>query len=276
MEGYTYEIHNHIDIERPVTFDIHSLEKRQISYPNWHENIEILCIVSGEAEITLDSLVFRASKDDIIVINSDSFHTIHPVKDSVSYYCLIIDKDYCKIMGFDILNNHINEKIQDNTILSIFYDIDKERQNKEAYYESAVKYLVCSILVKLYRSYCAFGNNINKKSGKSETVKNICKYINANYTNSIRIEDIAQEVSMSKYYLCRIFKETMGVTITEYINFKRCKKAKRLLIGNNMSVSSIAELCGFENMSYFSKIYKKYMNVLPSQQKKAEEIWANR
>ncbi len=268
MEKSFHEIHNHINKEHPITFHIDSVKGNIFSRPNWHENIEILCMIEGNATVRVDSASMNVTVGDIIVVNCNSVHTIRGHGAGAKYYCLIIDNDYCKALGFDTDNNYLNSKIYDMEIAEMFRGIAAELYGKEKYYEAAVKQLVCRMLVKMYRLYYNPLGHINDNAGKSEIVKKACKYINSNYTHSITIDEIAEAVNVSKYYLCRIFKEFTDLTMIEYINFRRCRKASMLLDSSDTSISDIAEICGFENMSYFSKIYKKYMNILPSQQKK--------
>lgn len=272
MQKAIYEMHEDINDKLPVIFHISSLDESTTCYPNWHENIEILCVIDGKAEVTVDSVRFQAHKDDIVVINSDSFHIVRAIDGPVNYYCLIIDREFCKSLGFDTTTDYLKEKIFDLGLTSLFSELAAEIKNKEEHYEAAVKYMVCEMLVKMYRSYCVAADNAYENSGKSELVKKASKYISKNCSRSVSIDEVADAVNVSKYYLCRIFKEVMGITMVEYVNFRRCKKANRLLSIGNMSISDVAEACGFDNMSYFSKIYKKYMNILPSEQKKIGKV----
>ncbi|MBQ6998458.1 MAG: helix-turn-helix transcriptional regulator [Clostridia bacterium] len=272
MQKHIHEMHEDISEKFPIIFHTTVLNESATCYPNWHENIEILCVTGGEVEVTVDSVNFKAAKNDTVVINSDSFHIVRAINGVASYYCLIIDKEFCKSFGFDTTSDFLREKISDTDILMIFKKIAEEIENKNNYYESAVKYLVCELLVKMYREYYVSAEVSSYNSGKSEIVKRAAKYIGKNYARNLNIGEIADAVNVSKYYLCRIFKEVVGITMIEYANFTRCKKANRLISAGNMSISDIAEKCGFENMSYFSKIYKKYMNILPSEQRKIRKV----
>ncbi|MEG2570295.1 MAG: AraC family transcriptional regulator, partial [Clostridia bacterium] len=92
-------------------------------------------------------------------------------------------------------------------------------------------------------------------------------YINKNFAHALTIEDISASVGFSKYYLCRMFKELTGQTVFEYLNFVRCVRAKLLLGTGEYNVSQVAELCGFSNLSYFTKQYKRNVGTLPSKEK---------
>ena len=83
------------------------------------------------------------------------------------------------------------------------------------------------------------------------------KYINSNYFNDITLDNICEKVHMSKYYFCRKFKELMGMTVMEYLLNTRIAAAKRLLASTNMTISEIAENCGFSSISFFCQVFKQ-------------------
>lgn len=78
------------------------------------------------------------------------------------------------------------------------------------------------------------------------------------------LNELAVEVELSKNFLCTAFKEILGVTIFSYIHEKRIEKAKTMLIETQSSIEEIAHHCGFENMSYFYRMFKRYTGVSPS------------
>lgn len=268
MRNPVYEMHENINEKYPVIYHINSFEEQFGCCPNWHDNIEILCMIYGKCEVNLDSAIFQVGVGDIVVVNSGCVHTLRAVGGPAAYHCIIVDKDFCQFLGFDTNVQHITEKIHDDRINKIFDNIESEVNRKEQYYLAAVKYLVGEMIVRLYRNHSMPDGHVYENSPKSIIVKKAAVFIDNNCTRCISIDSIAEAVNVSKYYLCRIFKEVMGITMVEFINFRRCKKAYRMLGRNDMSISEVAEACGFENMSYFSKIYKKYMNILPSEQKK--------
>ena len=80
-------------------------------------------------------------------------------------------------------------------------------------------------------------------------------------------EDIANAVGLSMYHFSREFKKASGYSVMQYVNMIRCEHAQQLLISGKYKIKEVALLCGFDNYSYFSNIYKSYMGVLPSEQK---------
>lgn len=93
------------------------------------------------------------------------------------------------------------------------------------------------------------------------------KYIDMHYEENIMVTDIAKEVGASASYLSRIFKETTGQTIIFTLNQKKIEKAKEYLHHTDMKIYEIAQELGFENITYFSHFFKKYVGVSPKDYK---------
>lgn len=90
------------------------------------------------------------------------------------------------------------------------------------------------------------------------------EYINQNIFSPLQIEHICTHLHMSKYYFCRKFKETVGMTVMEYILHTRIVHVKILLADERMSVSQISDACGFSSLSYFSRVFKQETGMTPT------------
>lgn len=88
-------------------------------------------------------------------------------------------------------------------------------------------------------------------------ISEVVRYLNANYGQAIRIQDLSERFFISPYYLSRIFKEVTGFTLIDYLNLTRVKEAQRLLRETSLSITEIAASVGFENFSHFGKMFKK-------------------
>ncbi|MEA4889619.1 MAG: AraC family transcriptional regulator [Clostridiaceae bacterium] len=104
--------------------------------------------------------------------------------------------------------------------------------------------------------------NLNRSGNYAEKA---LTYLHNNYHKDISIQDIADELKISRYHLCRVFKETQNITLIEYLSELRMARAKELLETSNMNVNDIAEMVGFNNTAYFNKRFKQAYGVTPSQ-----------
>lgn len=103
-------------------------------------------------------------------------------------------------------------------------------------------------------------------------ITNVINYIDEVIFNDISVRDIATVFSYSEKYMGRLFKNETGVTIKEYINKNRVKKASALIKETLMSMSEISSRCGFNNVTYFNRIFKKYYNVSPLEYRKIHNL----
>ena len=86
-------------------------------------------------------------------------------------------------------------------------------------------------------------------------------YINEHITEDISIDKISERCYISKYHLCRLFKEKIGLTIMEYVLQTRIVMAMELLQKEDTSIAEIAIRCGFSSPSYFSRVFKKQIGI---------------
>ena len=93
-------------------------------------------------------------------------------------------------------------------------------------------------------------------------------FIAEHYQHDISIQDIADELGISRYHLCRVFKESQGMTLLEYIAEVRMRHAKQLLEETDLSVSEVARQVGFNNVTYFHKRFKQSFGITPNQIRK--------
>ena len=104
-------------------------------------------------------------------------------------------------------------------------------------------------------------------SGMRKEILAVIKFINQNYTEKISLIDISRQVNLNENYLCRVFKEQTGKSIVNYLNEVRMKHAASLLLDGNVYMKEIAAAVGIDDPFYFTRLFKKYYNVNPSEYK---------
>lgn len=105
---------------------------------------------------------------------------------------------------------------------------------------------------------------VNHKENTLYTVaENISKYISENYQSDLSLDFLSERYSMSSSYLSRLFKNSTGIKLTEYINITRVTVAENLLLNTDYSITKIANECGFNDSNYFASVFKKIKGVTP-------------
>lgn len=92
----------------------------------------------------------------------------------------------------------------------------------------------------------------------------IKEYLDNHYIERISLDILSEIFHIDKFYLTRKFKELYGITINAYIQKKRINSAKQYLRFSNMSVTEIAEMCGYSDCAYFTRIFKTNEGITPS------------
>ena len=109
----------------------------------------------------------------------------------------------------------------------------------------------------------------------SNVVYKVMEYVKANYSKKLTLDDIARHVYLSRSYLSSIFKEETGQSLFSYVNSVRVEKSRMFLLDNSISLVDISEMCGFEDQSYFTKVFKKAMGVSPKKYRDSRGVLPN-
>jgi len=111
--------------------------------------------------------------------------------------------------------------------------------------------------------------NTEREKCTEDMVSSIIQYLQTNYSSQINFSQIASEYNFSSSYLTKIFKEHTGTSPIKYLIEYRIKIAKGLLKDTNLTVKEVAEKTGFIDQFYFSKCFKNYCGITPSQYKES-------
>lgn len=231
---------------------------------HYHSDFEILYITGGRAKMMVNTDVFYAEKNSMILINPYELHYGEVLSEFFSYFCIDFNMDLLLLENKDKIisgnmkfKNHIKSEDMKLFIQNVFSSYQKAR---EGWKLSAIGnlHLLFSHLEKELRTSASVKEN--------EFAKKVLNYINENYTKNISSKTASQELSYNQSYFCRMFHKNFSLKFSEYLNIYRIKKAKEFL--KEQSVSEVAMNCGFSSISYFSLEFKKRCGVSPTEFKR--------
>lgn len=101
----------------------------------------------------------------------------------------------------------------------------------------------------------------------NQIVARAIQYVKQHFREDVTLVNVAEELNVSLFYLSKLFRKHTGTNFTEYLTQLRVDYAKKLLAAGEMSIKEVAYAAGFNSQSYFSKIFKKYAGVAPSEYK---------
>ncbi|MBQ4110888.1 MAG: AraC family transcriptional regulator [Clostridia bacterium] len=209
----------------------------------------IIMILNGKFNCYISKKNYFAEKNDIFVFNKNSYferNVTEPIR------CVYIQFDAFPFDLSDGIMKISDSKRINNNILYL------EQAIKENNY-SLIKHFVDDIFILYEKSVYSPDKN-------NDTIVSECiDYFEKHYKNSINLNVIANEFHISKQWLIAKFKKYTNKTPMEYLNEIRLNYGKALLRDSDSSIGEVAELCGFDNVYYFSNTFKKYCGLSPTQ-----------
>jgi AraC-like DNA-binding protein/mannose-6-phosphate isomerase-like protein (cupin superfamily) len=256
---------------------------------HYHKELEILVIEEGLLEIQIEDDIYNVREGDVVIIGAKQLHRDRVFeKHGLSYIVFQFDIEpylenstlpYYRAVsdpGFALHKlNYIfqeNEAVRSHVRGSV-RDILREVREKQTGYEIAVSMQIKSIILALLRH-----DNRRllqmKEYGELLRLKPVLDYVEAHLEDKIQVEDVSKIANVSYYYFVKYFKKVMGMSFLEYVNYKKIKKAERILLTQDVSVSQAADSIGMPNMAHFYKVFRKYNNCSPNEYRKKMD-WRN-
>lgn len=246
-----------------------------------HNDYEIYYLLEGERYYFIENQTYLIKEGSIVFINKGQIHKTgyagipyhdrilialkeEPFDTFLQSACgMTLGEFFSKYGGVFQLDNSGQNFVKDKLL-----SIAGELRQKNPMYISMVMMQLCSVLIYIMRRTMQDKDNSDQHPSLANTPKHrkvseVASYIVANPTEAISLNNLAEHFYISKYYLSRIFKEVTGFTVSEYINVHRIKKAKELLLHTDYNISQVAELCGYESITYFERVFYKYTNTSP-------------
>lgn len=255
---------------------------------------EITYVVSGEGFLYTDDTAMRVGRGDIQVVSKGKRHRlIASPQDNLRYVCLGFDftelrRDFEPIIAFYqnapcfTLSSEGDIRILFEMLIREFYAHMSERTTDTACpateaFDSVLESLIKLILVKVYRTFSAYGEKAvpnNGRKGVGSTVYRITQYIDTNLYSVKTVREIAVALNFTENYLSHVFKKSMGISLTSYIMKKRLEAACMLLSHKTLSLTEISALMQFDSVQSLSRAFKKEYGLSPSQYRKNSDTEA--
>lgn len=246
---------------------------------HWHNDMEIIYIKKGTGRISVDLEPFTVNQGDIIVVPPGQLHSIEQSDAySMEYENIIfqlnmlmtVQGDICTEKFFQPLlqrqigiPNHYTPNSPVYPVLSGCLDtMDNICRDFAAGYEFAIKGQLFTFFHALVSSVSA---PLPRHQNKSlDRLKDILKYVETNYADRISIADAADICGFSQSHFMKFFKNNMDVSFTDYLNDYRLTMAARLLVSSSDTIVNVAAETGFDNLSYFNRLFKRKYGCTPT------------
>ncbi|WP_413300823.1 AraC family transcriptional regulator [Bacillus sp. 1P10SD] len=251
--------------------------------PNWnfpshkHDDLsEIIYICEGEGTFIINNKSYTAREGDILIYNSRIIHEEYsnPTNPLKTFFCGISNLDIDQLKKLEIIPSNVEPVIRKNEyskqIGTYLSQIFEESSLQAAGYEIICQGLLISSIALIHRSI-TLQNNKNETKESKTLAHRIKEFIDKNYKKNIKLEDIADELFINKYYLSHVFKEQMQISPINYLINRRMGEAKNLLVSTELKIGEIARILGYDNPNYFTLLFKKTTGETPKQFKESHK-----
>ena len=247
---------------------------------HWHSELELIVIKKGRGIVSADLEKRAVSSGDIVLIRPGQLHSIEQEQNHNMKYENIIFKPELLISGsadlcairyiLPFMEGAIPSETYLTPALSYYKEISECIRQIDLLCSAQPEGYQLAVKSFLFRFFYLLISNSRKKETASasqtkslEKMKSILKYVEEHYAEHITIDDMASLTYYSKSHFMKFFKQNMGSGFIEYLNDYRLTMSERLLKSSDSSVLEIAQQCGFDNLSYFNRIFKRKYGLSP-------------
>lgn len=236
-----------------------------------HIGYEILVFLKGDADFIVEGNCYELKPMDIILTRKDEMHRILNTSHR-DYERIVIhlqDSFFTDPLAAQYTDIFLNRKagesnliereaVKKSEIFDIILRIEKYAKQKKRQNELVIR---CALMELLHQL-----NELKTSGGtvQNETVKSIIEYINSHLRDELTLDVLAEKFYISKYYLCRCFKQFTGFTVNRYITHRRIMLVRELH-RNGKSLSAASSEAGFSSYSNFYKAYVNETGYTPSE-----------
>lgn len=274
-------------LDYPVSLfylDLHKSYMNRIRW-HWHEEMEILIVNDGIAEVSTDDTSYTLKPGQGIIINQNVMHAIYSMnQENCTFYSFVFHPDFLFGHKRSYLQTEFLLPIQNSRLFKMFVldetnawhermldaanDAIAVNMAKPFGYEIATKGHLCRFWSELIGQLPQMETAPSPQASLDEQrVKQAMLFIRTHHAEPISLDEIAGSVHISKSECCRCFSRTLQMTPFEYLmKYRIFEATKRMMEHPNepMSIADLALSVGFNNTSYFNKLFKKYLGCTPT------------
>ena len=250
---------------------------RYVMTAHWHREFEIIRVLSGNFTVYLNNTEHILKQNDVLFVGCGCLHRGQP--DECVYECIVVDLKMLLSQQDDVIERYISQiincSVNIKNILSheeqeTLHTIDRlftSMSSTSPYYELSVYGLLFTLISQLYSSGYISASGCTQPSRQVAQISSILDWINQNYKEQINLKKLSAVTNLNPNYICKIFKNFTGQTITQYANELRIEHACYDIAQNNKSITEAAFRNGFNDLSYFSKTFRLCKGMTPREWK---------
>ena len=250
-------------------YDIDVAHPRYELQLHWPRELEVVRVRQGALHLYLNNTEYVLGAGELALIGSGVLHRADPC--DAAYECVVFH--------LNMLSRQASGRIGDYVLPLLGGEVDQKRLmatpdlastlsrlidclcTAQPYYELEAYSLVARVALLLYRGGCIRPGS--RTDHRRHMMAELLHWIEKNYAAPITLQQLAEIAKVSEKYLCRFFKEYTGNSPIDYINRLRVERACLSMSEEGKNITEAAFENGFNDISYFSKIFKRYKGMTP-------------
>lgn len=272
--------------DKKINFDITQVKGKayaEMKDAHYHPYYEFYYLLSGTRKIFINDTIYSVKKGDLIIIPKGELHRTTYIGGE-THERIVMDfndaflEPLISKIGYDAFN-----KCFDNRQLSIppnrreyveelFGKIIREHNGVDTYSAIILSLYVYELIMFVLRCRENSDHPCSVAEIGDDIISDAARYISSNFTHDFSLTQLAAKYNMSPSYFSRKFKLCTGFGYKEYLITIRILEAGKLLLNTDLSITEIAEKCGFDDSNYFGDSFKKVKGISPREYRKANGI----
>ena len=281
MEPLSYEQRGYLKEDFRLFHLWDHQRQEEIPY-HYHTFHKVILLLAGRADYAVEGEHFHLQPGDFVLVGRGSIHRPEVAKgDFYDRMILYISPEYLQKLGEEDLSwcftqtqekfHYVYHSSGSDQIHKLLHDLECAAEERGFGSDILCRALFAQLMVALNRAV-AQGQSVEAASGDTKIVA-VLQYLNTHLAEDLSIDELAARFYISKYHLMRLFHSETGYTIHNYVTEKRLLMAQQLF-KKRIPLWEVAENCGYQDYSTFSRAYKKQFGYAPSEElrRKSENI----
>ncbi|MCR4655283.1 MAG: AraC family transcriptional regulator [Lachnospiraceae bacterium] len=260
-----------------------SYESSPCTFPaHWHLSAEFILVHKNGCRYEVNNSVYTLNSGEILLVWPAEVHAVVDTPQKASMILQFSSEIISHLKDIDLISNRLRSLHLITKKDGILHETLSERINScyrlyhsnDLFVETQIKMRIVEMLHQIALNAVAKPDTEASSSGNLETyykVQQACAYMIENCAKDISQKEVADHVNFSVYYFSRIFREYTMESFNQFLTRHRLEKAVKLLASDNISITDVAFLSGFQSISNFNKTFLKNMGCSPKEYRKLRQ-----
>lgn len=254
---------------------------------HFHDTYELYYLLEGERYYFIDQETYLVKAGDVVLIRPNQIHKTSAAGTPRHERILLqieagVVEPFLKVCRAGTMEElfHLSAAViktgeeEGRQIRNLMEQLERELSVRQEFQSGMAGLLAAQLVLLLLRSQQKtswYQEPETVRTWKHQKVHEVARYLMKYPETRESLSQLAARFYVSKSYLSRIFKEVTSFTVNEYKNISRIKKSQELLTGSRYSVTEIAEILGYETVTYYERVFKRYTGMTPLRYRKKGE-----